>query len=222
MSKPLYVFDLDETLIDADSCKLWNAFLVEKSIVVDDTFLIEDKRLLSLYAQGKMDMEEYLSFSMAPLSNLPVQEVHELAQQCVEQCVVPTQFVQAKKLIAQLAEQQVDMLVISATVSFIVKKVAKQLGIKQAIGIDLIEENGCFTHQVDGVASYREGKVLRLQQWLQAQDKDYSEIHFYSDSINDLALCEYADYTYLVNPCSQLKAHSHRENWQLLSWQRKE
>lgn len=30
MSKPLYVFDMDETLFDADCAMLWNRFLVEK------------------------------------------------------------------------------------------------------------------------------------------------------------------------------------------------
>ena len=33
MTKPLYVFDLDETLIKADSAMIWNEFLVEKGIV---------------------------------------------------------------------------------------------------------------------------------------------------------------------------------------------
>lgn len=218
MSNPLYVFDLDETLINTDSCKLWNAFLVEKGLVDDETFLIEDKRLLALYAEGKMDMEEYLRFSMSPLTGISSDAIHNLALECVQTKVVPTQFEQAKVLISSLTEQGIDMLVISATVSFIVKKVANEFGIKHAIGIDLIEKEGCFTDQVLGVPSYREGKVKRLQQWLKEQDKSYSEIHFYSDSINDLPLCEYADYAYLVNPCVQLRAHAERDNWQLLNW----
>ena len=67
MSQPLYIFDLDETLIAADSAMLWHQFLVEKGIITDSNFLAEDKRLMSLYSAGKLDMPEYLNFAMAPL-----------------------------------------------------------------------------------------------------------------------------------------------------------
>ena len=50
MTKPLYVFDLDETLIKADSAMIWNEFLVEKGIVDDASFLTEDQRLMALYS----------------------------------------------------------------------------------------------------------------------------------------------------------------------------
>ena len=42
MSTSLYVFDLDETLIHADSAMLWNEFLVKKGIVKTSRFLEED------------------------------------------------------------------------------------------------------------------------------------------------------------------------------------
>ena len=68
-------------------------------------------------------------------------------------------------------------------------------------GIDLVEKNDRYTPAIAGVPTFREGKVLRLQEWLKEQVKSYSEIHFYTDSINDRALCEFADHAYLVNPC---------------------
>ncbi|MDW1988439.1 HAD-IB family hydrolase, partial [Vibrio sp. 811] len=72
MSKPLYVFDMDETLINADCAMIWNAFLVEKGIATQSNFIEEDQRLMVLYAEGKMDMEDYLEFCMAPLADMPV------------------------------------------------------------------------------------------------------------------------------------------------------
>ena len=56
MSTSLYVFDLDETLIHADSAMLWNEFLVKKGIVKTSRFLEEDRRLMQLYSQGKLNM----------------------------------------------------------------------------------------------------------------------------------------------------------------------
>ncbi|ROS02081.1 HAD superfamily hydrolase (TIGR01490 family) [Sinobacterium caligoides] len=218
MSTPLYVFDMDETLIDADCAMLWNQFLVEQGIVTDANFLAEDERLMALYAEGKMNMDDYLQFSMAPLAKMPIAQVQKLAAACVEEKILSKQFIESKPLIAQLQRNGIDCVIISASVTFIVEAVGRRLGIATALGIDVAEHQGCYSAEVVGVPSYREGKVTRLKQWLQTQPKHYSEIHFYTDSINDLPLCEYADHTYLVNPCRQLRAHADQPNWTVLNW----
>ncbi|NOI74699.1 HAD family hydrolase [Vibrio coralliilyticus] len=218
MTKPLYVFDLDETLIKADSAMIWNEFLVEKGIVDDASFLTEDQRLMALYSQGKLDMDDYLKFAMAPIAHLSLGEVEKLVNECVDKWIAPKQFQQSIPLLEQLNKQGVDTLIISATVSFIVEAVARHLGVEQSMGIELVTEDDRYTAKVSGVPSYREGKVTRLEQWLSARDETYSEIHFYTDSINDLPLCERADYAYLVNPCPRLKAIADRPNWTILHW----
>ncbi|WP_045383932.1 HAD family hydrolase [Vibrio campbellii] len=218
MSKPLYVFDLDETLINADCAMIWNEFMVEKGIATASNFIEEDKRLMGLYAEGKMDMEDYLTFSIKPLENMPIEQVNALVKECVENHILTKQFPQAKTLIEQLSRYDIDMVIISASVTFLVEAVGRRVGIPNALGIDLVVADNRYSAEIDGIPSYREGKVTRLKQWLETQPDNYSEIHFYTDSVNDLPLCEYADYAYLVNPCPRLKEHTNRPNWTVLSW----
>ncbi|MUK92815.1 HAD-IB family hydrolase [Aliivibrio fischeri] len=218
MTHPLYIFDLDETLINGDCAMIWNEFLVDKGIVTTPDFLEEDKRLMTLYSRGLMDMEDYLTFAMSPLKNIPTDQVEILVEECVKQHILPLLFPEAKVLINQLKANNVDMIIISASVSFLVKIVAKNIGIEHTIGIDLKEKEGCYTRHILGVPSYREGKVSRLTEWLNGGDKTYSSLHFYTDSINDLPLCLYADHTYLVNPCEQLAVYSKKKNWPILAW----
>jgi HAD superfamily hydrolase (TIGR01490 family) len=218
MSQPLYIFDLDETLIGADSSMLWHQFLVEKGIVTDSNFLAEDKRLMGLYAAGDLDMPEYLNFAMAPLAKLTKAQVDNLVDECVEQHIMPTVFPQAQQLLAQLKQDNITTVLISATVSFIVKKVAIKLGIEHAMGIDMQVEDGCYTANILGVASYRDGKVIRLQSWLAEQTEVYSDSYFYTDSINDLPLCLFSHYPHVVNPCPQLADHAQAQNWPQLIW----
>ncbi|OEF28108.1 HAD family hydrolase [Vibrio rumoiensis] len=218
MTNPLYVFDMDETLINADCAMLWHEFLVEQGIVTTSDFLEQDKALMALYAKGEMDMQDYLNFSIAPLSQLNITQVADLADQCVEEKILPKLFPQAKMLIEALHQQKVTMLIISASVSFLVTAVAKRIGIQHAIGIDLVERNCGYTPNILGTPSYQEGKVVRLQQWNNNQSESFSEIHFYTDSINDLALCEHADFAYLVNPCERLVKQAQGTPWQILSW----
>lgn len=131
-------------------------------------------------------------------------------------------FPEAKALIKQLTADNdgEDMLIISATVTFIVKAVANELSIKNAIGVDVAVESNAYTHHVVGTPSFREGKVIRLQQWLAEQGKEthYDHVTFYTDSINDLSLCEFADEVFTINPCQQLRPIAEQRGWGILSW----
>ena len=219
MPQALHVFDMDETLVNGDCASLWSAFLVEKNIVIDPDYLATDKALMVKYAKGELDMEEYIFYTLAPITTIPQHEIDNLVDEFVSTKILPLVFPEAITLVNALNAKGTRCLVISATVTFIVKKVAKSIGIENALGIDLVVEKGCYLNQVTGIATYREGKILRLEQWLAEQKTSFEAIHFYSDSINDLPLCEYADYAYLVNPCERLsvEAIKHPE-WQIFDW----
>ncbi|MFD2178477.1 HAD family hydrolase [Veronia pacifica] len=218
MTRPLYVFDLDETLIHADSSVLWNQFIVEKGLVTSPDFLEEDKRLMDQYASGDQDLNEYLSFAIAPLLSIPVEKIAELVDECVESKILSTVYPQARTLIETLRAQGKEMLIISASSSFIVEGVGKRLGIPVALGVDLEKSNGCYTSKVRGVPSYKEGKVTRLKSWIAAQNKTFDSIHFFTDSINDLPSCLNADFVYLVNPCPKLREYAKDTQWEILNW----
>ncbi|MGI2879907.1 HAD family hydrolase [Vibrio furnissii] len=218
MSQPLYVFDMDDTLIDGDCAMIWNEFLVDQGIATDTDFLAQDRHLMSLYARGEMDMEDYLDYVMQPLFALPVEQVHALVESCVDSRILPRLFPQAKVLIEQLTNDGITMLIISASVSFLVEAVARKIGIEHALGIDMAVRDGRYTSEIVGVPSYREGKVTRLENWLLTHPELVGKLHFFTDSINDLPLCLHADFAYLVNPCERLAQHAHQPHWQVLRW----
>jgi HAD superfamily hydrolase (TIGR01490 family) len=221
MSQPLYIFDMDDTLVDGDCAMLWNIFLVEKKIIVDPDFLETDRAIMSQYAKGSMNMEDYLTFALQPITTLPTNEVDKLVDEFVTTTVLPRVFPEALALIQRLKAEKATLLVISATVTFIVQKVANKLGIEQAIGIDLLKEGDAYSNKVSGIASYREGKVKRLKSWISENNHQFDDVHFYTDSINDLPLCLYADHVYLINPCAQLSEQAKNHNdWQIYQWER--
>lgn len=110
-------------------------------------------------------MEDYLRFSIAPLANLTTSEVEQLVKECVETRIVDKLFPQANTLINHLANEGIDMLIISASVSFLVAEVGRCIGIRQTLGINMREVHGHYSAEIEGVPSYHQGKVTRLQQW---------------------------------------------------------
>ncbi|MEI6897783.1 MAG: HAD family hydrolase [Psychromonas sp.] len=218
MQNDITIFDLDETLIATDSAMLWHQFLVAKKIVTEPNFLLEDQRLMGLYAIGKLDMPTYLQFCMAPLAKLSKENVDQLVEECVQSCILPCLYPQALNLLKKLHQADKKTIIISATMSFIVEKVARQLGVKSAMGIDMKIINGCYSDQIQGIATFREGKVKRLKIWLAENNKENSRLTFYTDSINDLAMCQFVNKAIVVNPCTRLLQQAQHNDWQQLTW----
>lgn len=209
----LTVFDLDKTLINGDSNELWHEFLKEKEIL-DDEFIEEDKRLMGLYAKGELDMDEYLKFALLALKALSLKEVDSLMSEFIEIKIAPIVYKEAPAVIKNAK----NPLIISATPEFIVKPIGKFLGIDEAIGMRLVEENGYFTNKYEKPLSYQEGKVACLQNWLQEKNMSPEKIIFYTDSINDLPLCEFAHEAYCVNPDEKLKDIAKQRKWKIYLW----
>ncbi|VED53704.1 Phosphoserine phosphatase [Raoultella terrigena] len=133
--------------------------------------------------------------------------------------ILPRVYPQAWEVIRTLRARGEQMLVISASVSLLVQAVSDELGIDQALGIDVEMADGGYTGVIAGTPSYQHGKVVRLAQWRQAYPQLVGEVTFYTDSINDLPLCLHADRVRLVNPCPQLAAANEEHRWPVLSWQ---
>ena len=65
--------------------------------------------------------------------------------------------------------------------------------------------------------SFAEGKVTRLQQWLDDTGHSMKGSYFYSDSHNDLPLLTIVDNPVAVDPDETLKREAKANQWQIIS-----
>ncbi len=77
--------------------------------------------------------------------------------------------------------------------------------------------NNQYTGAVAGIPCFQEGKVARLNLWLENYEGDLSGSYFYSDSINDLPLLEKVSHPVAVDPDDALKAQAQARNWKIIS-----
>jgi phosphoserine phosphatase len=80
--------------------------------------------------------------------------------------------------------------------------------------------NGEFTGQVSGLPCFREGKIIRLESWLDEHNltwMSFLESWFYSDSLNDLPLLNRVTHPVAVDPDATLKAHAEENGWPIIS-----
>lgn len=118
-------------------------------------------------------------------------------------------------------QERGDLLaLVTATNDFITAPIARALGIEALIAVRLERgPGGTITGRIEGTPSYREGKVLRVREWLALRAtgfSDYERISVYSDSVNDLALMECATDAVATNPTPALEAVATERGWRVL------
>ncbi|CAK7025242.1 MULTISPECIES: HAD family hydrolase [Providencia] len=218
MQNQLAIFDLDDTLIQGDSSVLWTQYLWDKQIIRDPQFVEADKAMMAQYNAGTLDMPTYLRFNLQTLANVKVEQVDIWLDDFVQTVILPRIYPEAIRTIANYRAKGLPIIVISATVAFIVKKIADQLNADVAMGIDIKQKDGCYTREIDGVPTFKEGKVKRLLAWVRHQPITDAYIYFYTDSANDLPMCQFADETFIVNGDSRLQQAATEYNWPQYTW----
>ncbi|PKF49641.1 HAD family hydrolase [Enterovibrio nigricans] len=218
MSSHLAVFDLDETLVSADSMALWHQYLLDKNLTQDPDFMVKDEAFMRDYSAGTLDLPEYLAFSLSPLTNMDAKDVDALATQFAQEIIPPFVFEEARTTLAELKECEAEVVIVSASLAFLVKPIAKMLGVDNAMGIELKTQQGMYIPEPDGEPTFREGKVFKLTEWIYSLEHDFEHVSFYTDSINDLPMCFFADSVNVVNPCKKLLTKAIEYQWPVLRW----
>ncbi|MCG4454810.1 HAD-IB family hydrolase [Pseudomonas sp. MMS21-TM103] len=214
----LAIFDLDETLIHGDCASLWSAEMAKLGWVDGESFIKKDHELMALYAEGKLAMADYMTFSLSPLVGRSAAEVAFVVGPYVEEVIEPLLYSDATRCLANHRAAGDRILIISASAHFLVSAIAAHLKVEEVLAIDIEEQHGTYSGRTQGVLTYREGKVTRLQAWLEEQGESLDGAYFYSDSRNDLPLLQLVSKPHAVNPDPVLRRHAELAGWPILSW----
>lgn len=213
----LAIFDLDNTLLSIDSDHAWGEFLLEQGVVDPIAYREANERFMADYNAGTLDMAAFLEVALKPLAdNLP-EQLSAWHQQFMASKIEPHILPKAEELLARHRTKGDTLLIITATNRFITAPIAERLGVDNLIAVNPEVKEGRYTGRVSGIPSFREGKVTRLQQWLQDQDLTMEGSWFYSDSHNDLPLLEKVEHPVAVDPDDTLRQVAEERHWRIMS-----
>ncbi len=215
----LALFDLDETLINGDCSSLWSAYMVKQGWVADEqVFLQRDAQLMQQYAVGQMDMQEYMTCTLAPLQGRHEADVAAMVERYIQEVIAPRVYNDARECLEQHRARGDRTVVISASGVHLVAPIARYLGVNETLAIGVGIEKGIFTGMTQGVMTYREGKVTRLMELINQDISQLQHASFYSDSHNDLPLLAQVGKPYAVNPDAILHQHARQAGWPVFAW----
>jgi len=213
----LALFDLDNTLLNGDSDHAWGEFLVERGIVDSDYYKACNDGFYEDYKVGRLDIYAYLAFALKPLTTLTLEELNRLHSQFMDAYILPMRLRKADELLEQHRGLGHELLIITATNSFVTRPIAKALGVKTLLATEPELIQNRYTGKVAGTPCYQEGKVERLQAWLNENTFNLEGSYFYSDSINDLPLLNLVENPIAVDADERLTAIAEKNGWPVIS-----
>ena len=213
----LAIFDLDNTLLSGDSDYLWGVHLAEIGVVDREEYEARNQQFYDDYKRGELDIMAFLAFSLRPLAENDAQQLQRWRSDFVENKIRPLIGRPAIELVEKHRAAGDTLLIITATNTFVTRPIADCFGIEQLIGTEPEQVDGRYTGRVAGTPSFREGKVERLNSWLQQRGESLDGASFYSDSHNDLPLLQLVDNPVAVDPDEPLREHATRNGWPILS-----
>lgn len=213
MNLKLYAFDLDHTLIQANSSFKFGTYLYQKKVFSFFHML----QLASFYFRHKV-------FQM-PLQELHTRVFNKLfrGRSKKEIDAHVQDFLNAlpgflnPAVISELnSAEGLTTCLLSSSPDFIVEPIAKKLGISMTLSSLYQVQEGKF-HSM-GKVIQGEDKAEFLLNLYQSQGLDPSQCVFYTDSILDQAVFPHVGQVVAVNPDRALLHLSQRNNWRLIKF----
>ena len=213
------IFDLDNTLIGGDSDYLWGEFLCDEGIITDrESFQKMNDYFYHQYEIGELDIYAWAEFSFKVLTEFSFDELSDLRQKFVYTKIKPIFLEKAQSCINGHKENGHQVLVITASNTFITKPVVEMYGIRHLLATEPEFKSGRFTGKVSGIPCFQSGKIDNLMPWLEKNNESLIGSYFYSDSHNDLPLLELVDNPIAVNSDEILTSTAQENGWQVLDW----
>lgn len=181
------VFDADKTLWGDDLGEAFFRWLIKNSKLANvdytqDIYAEYEKKLA-------IDRQEGYTWIVSLMAGIPELELKIWAADFFKENFVQKIYYPQKKLISQLQKKGIPVWIVSASNRWVIEAGANWLNVplSNVIGIDLVVENGVLTNQVKQPVTYKQGKILALQQRTQLPILLAS-----GDSVGDQQLLEQA------------------------------
>ena len=216
----LCLFDLDHTLLPLDSDHEFGEFIIRQGLVDAGDYRRRNDEFYQRYCDGTLVLDDYIAFTTSVWRQMDERAQSELQQAYMAEVISPALQPQAVELVERHRAQGDLLAIVTATNEFVTRPIANAFNVEHLIAVKLARDaTGRVTGRIDGVPSFREGKITRVEQWLSDQGRhlgQFDRVSFYSDSPNDLPLLERATDPVATNPSPELEAVAQARGWRIL------
>jgi len=213
----LALFDLDNTLLAGDSDHAWGDYLCERGIVDAHTYKVRNDAFYQDYLVGALDVLAYQNFCQELLGRTDPVQLQQWHREFMRDRIEPIILPKGEALLAEHRAAGDQLLIITATNRFVTGPIAARLQVATLLATECEMADGRYTGRSTDVPCFKEGKVIRLNRWLQENRQSLEGSSFYSDSINDLPLLLQVSRPVAVDPDPQLLDEAEQRGWPVIT-----
>lgn len=218
-SDVLALFDLDHTLLTLDSDEAWVDFLIGEDALDRAVFERGNRAIVERYGLGEVGANEFSEFYLDTLKGRDPRQLRAWRADYLARTIRPAIPAAARALVDRHRHAGDLLVLTTATSRFLTAPIAEELGFEHLIATEPEMTGGRYTGKVAGTPNMREGKIARLEAWLEQRGQhlaDFRQSWFYSDSRNDVPLLERITHPVAVNPDPVLAAMARDKAWPVL------
>lgn len=220
LARRLALFDLDHTLLPLDSDYQWADFLARTGRAGDpDEARRRNDDLMARYNRGELTADQAAEFMLGLLSAHTPFDLAAWHEEYMADVIRPAISIAAVRLVQNHLHAGDLCAVVTATNSFVTAPITRAFGVQHLIATTPEYVSGRYTGRIAGTPSFKEGKVVRVREWLAGMGlalADFAETIFYSDSVNDVPLLEAVDSPVATNPSPALRSIAQARGWKVL------
>ncbi len=210
-------FDMDRTLLDASSGRLYMQALIKMGRVS----MAQRLQMLwwaALYVLGRLDLGEVL-VTMLQRHHMdePVETTWELTRRWFDEMVRPRVVPLGRERVEWHRAQGHRVVLVTASTEFAARALGEYLDM-DVLATRLVVRDGKLTGEVIPPFCYGKGKVYWVEKYAAEHDVDLSRSWFYTDSISDLPLLERVGHPVAINPDWRLRRLARRRGWPIEYW----
>jgi len=151
-------------------------------------------------------------------AGMPETLMNELCDKTAEKELLPSIYNEALDEIASHKINHARIVLLSASITPICKKIADRIGADDIISTSLEVKDGNLTGRANGSLCFGEEKITRLREFCASSNINASESWYYGDSISDLPVFLAVGSPVCINPGRKLRKTAGEKGWKTLVW----
>jgi HAD superfamily hydrolase (TIGR01490 family) len=213
MDRIAALFDLDRTLLDTSSGRLWARYM-HRTGQMSRRELARTAWWSMLSRLGFLDMMALIPRLLQAAAGTDEAETRRQSDLWFAQDVLPHVAERGRQRVAEHQAQGHVVAIVSASTQYVVGPMAAHLGVPgQYVCTHVRSHGGRLTGDLEPPACYGQGKVVWAERFATEYGVDLARSYFYTDSISDLPLLERVGHPVAVNPDLRLRRLALRRGW---------
>jgi len=212
-------FDIDHTLIGADSGILFVRYLIGRG-AMRWRDLLGPAYYTVLYRLNWLDINAVYRRYQRWVRGRSHAEMEQVCQEWYAACVRPVIYPKMVSAIDEHRRAGHVVAILSSATAYVAEPLARELGIEHVLVNRLIVKDGQLTGDAVLPLCWGAGKTHWAQRFAEEHGIDLQQSYFYSDAISDLPMLEMVGQPRVVNPDRLLRRQAQRRGWPILQVER--